>query len=154
MPDWSQSDVIVRSRSHEVFCLGVATFCAIFVIGGAVVAAGRPDPAPQIVLALVFLLLAGAAIRWSRSCVVFAYSRDALIVRNPLRTYAIALPDIYGFDVHRSPLPGQYGTRRTLVDVKRKDGSRITCIGVCALGQSYAFRMRGQLEAAYSRRSS
>jgi hypothetical protein len=152
MPDSSHHDVMVRSRSHVVFCLGVAAFCAIFVIGGALVAAGRRDPVPQIVLALVFLLLAGAAVKWSRSCVVFAYSRDVLIVHNPLRTYTIALPDIYGFDVRESPLAGQNGMRRTLVDVKRKDGARITCIGACALGRSYAFRMRGQLEAAYSRR--
>jgi hypothetical protein len=148
-----QPDELVRSRSHEGFCLGVAAVCVLFVIGFAVVGATNSDPVPQIVVGLIFVALTGVAIKWSRSCVVFDYSQDTLIVHNPLRTYRIALSDVYGFETHRSPFGNaQTGARRTLVDVKRKDGSRINCIGACALGQIAAMSMRGQLDAAYARR--
>ena|SRR5215469_5294396 len=152
MLDSREPDEIVRSRSHEVYCLPVVAFCASFVIGGAIIAAGHSDPAPQIVLALAFLVLTGAAIKWSRSCVVFAYSQEALIIRNPLRTRTIALTEVYGFEVHVSPIAGQNGASRTLVDAKRKDGSRITCIGACALDRTAAYAMTGQLNATYNRR--
>lgn len=152
MPGFGHPDEVVRSRSHEIYCLGVAAVCAIFVVGGLVVAAGRANPGPQIGLAVVFLLLAGAAVKWSRCCVVFAYSRDALIVRNPLRTYTMTWSDIDGFDVRQSWFAGPQGQRRTLVDLKRTDGSRITCVGACPLGGTAALNMRVQLDDAYRRR--
>lgn len=142
---------VIRSRSHQVFCLIAAAFCLGLGVAGIVFAFGRSNPAPQFAISLVMVVLGAAAIRWSLSSVIVDYSQDALIVRNPLRTYRVAWSDLEGFALVDSPLNGR--SNRQLVKVVRKDGSRTTCVGACAPGFDYALRMEGQLNEANARRT-
>jgi hypothetical protein len=86
MPNSARPDrQLVRSRSHQVWCLIVAAALAVFAAGFLAVGAGKADPVPQIVAAVIVLGLAGAAVRWSLACAVFDYPAGLLVVRNPRR---------------------------------------------------------------------
>lgn len=146
-------DELVRSRSHQLWCLAVAAFCLVMAVTAVVIAAGRANPAPQIGLAVALLMLAAAALWWSRACLVFAYSRRCLVVRNPLRAYILAWHEVRGFELRDSRVGSpQTGQHRTLVKLVRADGSLITCVGACALGRTRATNMQGQLQDALNRR--
>ena len=59
-------------------------------------------------------------------------------------------------DVERYPgiLPWVISARvtRRIIRAKRRDGSHVTCVGVCAMGESYRQRIESQLEQACSAR--
>ena len=143
---------MVRSKSHQAFCLVVAAACVVVALAAAAVASSHSNSAPQIVLAIVFVILAAAAAKWSVSSVIFRYEIGTVVVRNPLRTHTVSWSDVHGFATRQSTLPSPQGTRRTLVYLKRKDGSRITCIGACAPGAIAAREMKTNLDAAFVRR--
>lgn len=154
MTDVPLPDELVRSRSHQTWCLCVATCCAAVAIGALAVALGRSSRAPQIALAIVLVLLAAAAVRWSRACLIFGYSRQVLIVHNPLRTYVLPWAEVRGFEVRDSVFGSpQTGAHRSLVKLIRTDGSRLTCVGACALGRTKAQDMTGRLNDAFQRRT-
>lgn len=138
---------LVRSRSHQVCFLIVAAAFVAMAIGFVVTGAGLHDPVPQFVAALIFLGLAGAAVRWSFASVVFDYRAGLLVVRNPLIAHSVPLSEVYGFEVVNSWIPGGNGQIRQKVKLKRKDGSRLTVVGACALGD-YVFRMVNELDSA------
>lgn len=147
-PGGSRPALLIRSRSHQVFFLLVAAACLAMVVGFLVVGMGKEDPVPQAVAAVIFFALAGAAIRWSLASVVFDYTREAMIVHNPLRTHTIAFSDIYGFESVASWISGGNGNIRLLVKVTRKNRKRTTLVGACAFGGVSVAKMIAQLNGA------
>jgi hypothetical protein len=145
-----QADETLRSRSHQIWCLLVATFCLVFVVGGIVVAIGTSHPGQQIALAIVFAVLTAAAIRWAFASVVV--TDDALIVRNPLRVRVIPWADLAHFETRDAWLNRSGAFPRPLIVAKRRDGSKITCIAVCPMGERLSGRMLGQVETACRQR--
>lgn len=144
--------LLVRSRSHQVWCLIVAAACLAMVVGFVVVGAGEAHPAAQFVAAVCFALLAGAALRWAFTCALFDYAAGVLEVRNPMRVHVVPLPQVHGFEAVRSWVPGGNGQIRLLAKVTRLDGSRLTVVGACAYGASNVSGMVGELNAGFARR--
>lgn len=148
-PGGSRPALLIRSRSHQVLFLLAAAAALAMTVGFIVVAVGQANPVPQAVAAVIFLALAGAAIRWSLASVVFDYGQGALIVHNPLHVHTVAFSDIYGFERVRSWIPGGNGNIRELVKVTRTDRKRTTLVGACAFGDSSVAKMISQLDRAF-----
>jgi hypothetical protein len=89
------ADVMLRSRSHQIWCLMTTTLCPV--------------------------------------------------VHDAFRIRVLPWADLYGFDT-RSAYQLRGDAR--MITAERKDGTSVTCIGVCAMGSGYRLRMEGQLDEA------
>ncbi len=138
----------MRSRSHQIVCLVWAACALGMVIGFLVVGfTSSKDPLQQIVAAVVFIALAGAALRWAFTSVVLDYTAGTMIVRNPILTHAVALADVYQIENLDSRMPTR-GEQRSLVKLRRTDGSTLTLVGVCAWGDTSVRRVTRELDSA------
>lgn len=137
---------VIRSRVHVAMFLVYAALCGVIIIPGVFVAAGKSNPLPQIILVLLFLALGAWCVKAAFASIVVTSSE--VVVRNTVRTYRIAVPDLEGFEVVQSPVRGQLGQIFYNVKVRTKDGSLRICSAARHVGMEEASRVRARLDTA------
>jgi hypothetical protein len=146
------SPTVLRSRSHQILCLVGTAACAAFAAANLAVGMSSDRPGPNVVAAIVFIVLGILSVRFALASIVVDPARRMLTVRNPLRTYRIAFDDVDRFDLRKSWVPNTYRNNRQLLVVFRRGGGRLTMIGGCAPGLTAVRTMRDQVAAAVSSR--
>ena len=139
---------VLRSRSHLLLCLAVAAALGLLAaVNLAVAATGQAQP--SVTAAVVLIVLALLALRFGVASIVVDRAQRTLVVRNPLRSYVVAVADIDHIGLRDSWVPNTYRNNRQLLVVVPRGGRRITMIGGCAIGGPAAVqRMRDDVLTA------
>lgn len=138
-----------RSRSHQLLCLAGTGGCAVLLVANLVLG---PNRGPQLLGEIVLAILLVASLRYAFSSIVVDHAAGTLTVRNPWRNHVIAFAAIDRVALRDSRVPNTYRNNRRLLVVVRRDGSRLTMTGGCAVGTAAVTRMRDAVAAAVEQR--
>ncbi|HEY8301526.1 MAG TPA: hypothetical protein VIG48_06490 [Jatrophihabitans sp.] len=134
-----------RSTSHQVLCLIGTGACAVLLLAN--VALG-PNRGAQLLAEALLAVLLATSVRFAFSSIVVDRPNRVLVVRNPWQKHVIGFDAIDRIALRDSWVPNTYRNNRQLLVVVRRDGSRLTMIGGCAVGTPAVTRMRDDVQDA------